>query len=82
MGLAVSWGKKDAYYLSLLDPGEVPDVERIASSQEEAAVATNLSLTDRLEAIKPLLESKQQHLVKICFDVKENAKVIIVHTSC
>ena len=76
VGLAVSWGRRDAYYMSLLQSGQIPDVELSAGIQDEPAVAPNLSLNERIEAIRLMLESKKEQFVKICFDTKESTKVI------
>ena len=76
VGLAVSWGRRDAYYMSLLQSGQIPDVELSAGIHDEPAVAPNLSLNERIEAIRLMLESKKEQFVKICFDTKESTKVI------
>ena len=75
VGIAVSWGGKDAYYVSLREH-EQSKINRQQDSQVESAVDANLTLAHRLSALKNafhFLTEKARPMV--CFDVKEHFKV-------
>ena len=75
VGVAVSWGGKDSYYVSLKEHSQSlpsqPD-----DSQAESAVDCNLTLARRVNALKSVVQSlTERGRVMVCFDVKEHFKV-------
>ena len=75
VGVAVSWGCKDAYYVSLKEHAQSapsqPD-----DSQAESAVDSNLTLARRVNALKSLVQClTERGRSMVCFDVKEHFKV-------
>ena len=75
VGVAVSWGGKDAYYVSLKEHAQSapsqPD-----DSQAESAVDSNLTLARRVNALKNVVQSlTERGRLMVCFDVKEHFKV-------
>ena len=75
VGIAVSWGGKDAYYVSLKEHAQ-SKINHLQDSQVESAVDANLTLAHRLSALKNtfhFLTEKARPMV--CFDVKEHFKV-------
>ena len=75
VGIAVSWGGKDAYYVSLKAhdqsaPSQPDD------SQAESAVDNNLTLARRVNAVKSVVQFlTERGRFMVCFDVKEHYKV-------
>lgn len=75
VGIAVSWGGRDAYYVSLKEHAQ-PKINLLQDSQVESAVDANLTLAHRLSALKNafhFLTEKARPMV--CFEVKEHFKV-------
>ena len=75
VGIAVSWGGKDAYYVSLKEHAQ-SKINHLQDSQVESVVDANLTLAHRLSALKNafhFLTEKARPMV--CFDVKEHFKV-------
>ena len=69
VGVAVCWGRKDAYFVSLQNDDR---------AQEGSAVSVHLPVSRRLQALKTMLESAaNEERVAICFDFKEHFKVSI-----
>ncbi|KAL9969374.1 hypothetical protein ACROYT_G021583 [Oculina patagonica] len=74
VGVAVSWGGKDAYYVSLKElaqsaPSQPDD------SQAESAVDSNLTIARRVNALKSVVQSlTERGRLMVCFDVKEHFK--------
>ena len=69
VGIAVCWGGKDAYFVSLQE-------STVDDNQTEPAVACSLTVSRRLEAVRSVLgPTSGKQRVKICFDVKEHFKV-------
>ena len=76
VGVAVSWGGKDAYYVSLQERDHSV-TSQADDSQSEAAVDANLTLLRRLEAVRSVIQSlAERGRFMVCFDVKEHFKVI------
>ena len=70
VGIAVSWGSKDAYYVSFKEHAQLDD------SQGESAVDTNLTLAHRVNALKKVVQFLTENgPTMVCFDVKEHFKV-------
>ncbi|XP_078375483.1 DNA polymerase theta-like isoform X1 [Oculina patagonica] len=74
VGVAVSWGGKDAYFVSLKEHAQSapsqPD-----DSQAESAVDSNLTLARRVNALKSVVQSlTERGRLMVCFDVKEHFK--------
>lgn len=70
VGVAVSWGSKDAYYVSFKEHVQSDD------SQCESAVDTNLTLAHRVNALEKVVQFLTENgRSMICFDVKEHFKV-------
>ncbi|XP_077977729.1 DNA polymerase theta-like [Glandiceps talaboti] len=80
-GLSVCWGDKDAYYVSLQSNTTNGDVD---DSMAAPPLDTNLSVTKRLDRIKPILESSQnkhrQTVTKVLYGAKQQFKIL--STSC
>ncbi|KAK3748922.1 hypothetical protein QZH41_019878, partial [Actinostola sp. cb2023] len=74
VGLAVCWGGRDAYYISLRESGHVTEG---TGCLDESVVASNLSVSARLEGIKAVLEYKGKRKgMKFCFDSTTQYKVL------
>lgn len=70
VGIAVCWGGRDAYYISLKDCSDV------TGGPDESIVASTLSLTTRIAAIKSVLECKgKKKATTYCFDSTAHYKV-------
>ncbi|XP_048577953.1 DNA polymerase theta isoform X3 [Nematostella vectensis] len=75
VGLAVCWGSTDSYFMSLMDPDSDETFGTPRSSGP--AVATDLSVKYRVDAIKSVLESKGKRSgIKICFDYIQQCKAL------
>ena len=75
VGIAVSWGGKDAYYVSLKEHAQ-SEVGQPDDSQAESAVDTNLTLTRRVYTLKSIVQFlTDRGRFMVCFDVKEHFKV-------
>lgn len=75
VGVAVNWGGKDAYYVSLQE--HAPSVpSQPDDSQAESAVDNNLTLARRVSALKSVVQSlTERGRIMVSFDVKEHFKV-------
>ena len=75
VGIAVSWGEKDAYYVSFKEHAQ-SSPNQADDSQTESAVDNNLTLDRRVNALKDVvLFLTEQGRFMVCFDVKEHFKV-------
>ena len=75
VGIAVSWGDKDAYYVSFKEHAQ-SSPNQADDSQTESAVDNNLTLDRRVNALKDVvLFLTEQGRFMVCFDVKEHFKV-------
>lgn len=75
VGIAVSWGGKDAYYVSLKEHAQ-SEISRPDDSQAESAIDTNLTLVRRVNALKTVVQFlTERGRFMVCFDVKEHIKV-------
>ena len=75
VGIAVSWGDKDAYYVSFKEHAQ-SSPNQADDSQTESAVDNNLTLDRRVNALQDVVQflTKQGRFM-VCFDVKEHFKV-------
>ncbi|XP_068756266.1 DNA polymerase theta-like [Montipora capricornis] len=74
VGVAVSWGGKDAYYVSLKEHAQ-SETEQPDDSQVESAVDINLTIARRLNALKSVVQNlSEKEKPMVCFDVKEHCK--------
>ena len=77
VGVAVSWGDKDAYYVSLQEHAQ-SSPSQTDDSQAESAVDNNLTLARRVNAVKSVVKFlTERGSIMVCFDVKEHFKVRI-----
>lgn len=75
VGIAVSWGDKDAYYVSFKEHAQ-SSPNQADDSQTESAVDNNLTLDRRVNALKDVVQFlTEQGRFMVCFDVKEHFKV-------
>lgn len=75
VGVAVSWGDKDAYYVSFKEHAQ-SSPNQADDSQTESAVDNNLTLDRRVNALKDVVQFlTEQGRFMVCFDVKEHFKV-------
>lgn len=75
VGVAVSWGDKDAYYVSFKEHAQ-SSPNQADDSQTESAVDNNLTLDLRVNALKDVVQFlTEQGRFMVCFDVKEHFKV-------
>ena len=75
VGIAVSWGDKDAYYVSFKEHAQ-SSPNQADDSQTESAVDNNLTLDRRINALKDVVQFlTEQGRFMVCFDVKEHFKV-------
>ena len=75
VGIAVSWGGKDAYYVSLGEHAQW-EINQPDDSQAESAIDTNLTLVCRVNALKSVVQFlTERGRFMVCFDVKEHFKV-------
>lgn len=75
VGIAVSWGDKDACYVSFKEHAQ-SSPNQADDSQTESAVDNNLTLDRRVNALKDVVQFlTEQGRFMVCFDVKEHFKV-------
>lgn len=75
VGVAVSWGGKDAYYVSLKEHAQSASSQP-DDSQAESAVDSNLTIDRRVNALNSVVQSlTERGRLMVCFDVKEHFKV-------
>ena len=75
VGIAVSWGGKDAYYVSLKEHAQ-SEISQPDDSQAESAIDSNLTLVRRVNALKSVVQFlTERGRFMVCFDVKEHFKV-------
>lgn len=75
VGVAVSWGDKDAYYISFLEHAQ-SSRNRVDDSQAESAVDYNLTLSRRVNEVKSTIKLlTERGSSMVCFNVKEHFKV-------
>ena len=75
MGLAVCWGEKDAYYVSLENQKMDSGICNPDDSLLPPPIADGLKVSDRLLAVKAVIEENSTEVKKVAFDVKSHHKV-------
>ncbi|XP_056350646.1 DNA polymerase theta isoform X2 [Oenanthe melanoleuca] len=75
VGLAVCWGGKDAYYISLQ---QIQDQTEISLSLAPPPLDQNLSVTERLNHLQLYLQKPKKHRSLIMYDFIQHYKTLLM----